>query len=408
MVIKTRCASCGAGLAAPAEKAGARLKCPKCGSPVEVPKSSSSSPTTPAAQRRPAAAAPVAANIDLEDLPGGADLSAFDRAGNTDPFSSAMNLTAGATLGPMSNTPLGGPPKRAGGLFGLEPWVWMIIAGSVSAVVMIGLLAIAKWKNSGESESPAPEQVAAAKPDGERALAPPRPASGKGGSSNVPLITSTKMPQPIADAYASVVMITPYDANASPLPHGTGFVANEAGLIATSHHILAKAHSARVLFNNGETFEVTGYRGIDTEHDLAVLELSSLPSKFSAVRYVADESLQPRIRVYSIGHPEPSRYIIESGLALGVMTADQMPATVRVNHPLPPESIWIQTDANVAGDAGGGPLINETGEVVGVASFQVTTAGKTTGYAAMAYYLEALLNSLTEQATPLQPAESSK
>jgi len=139
---------------------------------------------------------------------------------------------------------------------------------------------------------------------------------------------------------------------------GSGFVIDASGIIATNAHVVEGAETITVITHDGRSIPAT-LLGSDAEHDLAVVKVedSDLPPLDLAV----DRALEVGDSVIAVGNalnlegsPTVSVGII-SALARNVEFADG--STLRN---------LIQTDASISSGDSGGPLLTETGLVVGV------------------------------------------
>lgn len=134
--------------------------------------------------------------------------------------------------------------------------------------------------------------------------------------------------------------------------HGSGFVV-DGGLIVTNHHVIAGASSARIRFQDGRTLQPVHVVVDDAENDLAVLRVDDAALTTLAIP-LATTTGAVGDAVVVIGSPLGLDYSLSSGL----VAARREEQGTRV----------LQIDAVIAPGSSGGPVFNDRGEVLGVAT----------------------------------------
>jgi serine protease Do len=157
---------------------------------------------------------------------------------------------------------------------------------------------------------------------------------------------------------------------------GTGFYLKEYDLIVTNEHVVQQNAEVTIA---GKTFEKAFSRVLytDRKHDLAFLQPppgADLP-ELSLGRY---EALKDGDEVLAIGHPYGFNYTATQGVISRVE---------RIREGLK----YIQIDAAINPGNSGGPLVNSSGEIIGVNTFRVL-GGDNLGFALPVTYLRAALN----------------
>ncbi len=114
-----------------------------------------------------------------------------------------------------------------------------------------------------------------------------------------------------------VVSISTRDSLGASAGMGSGFIIDASGLVATNYHVIKEASSATVRFHDGTEVEVTGYQAIDKKHDLAILQIRSVP-KSAAVLKVAAESPKQGDSIMAIGHPIGFEFSLASGIVSAI------------------------------------------------------------------------------------------
>ena len=153
----------------------------------------------------------------------------------------------------------------------------------------------------------------------------------------------------------------------------------------------------QVQTQNGASFEVTGVHGADPKRDLAILQVSSAvgqgtiqPTGLSFL-VVSNREVLTGERVFAIGSPEG----LPGSLSEGLVSAVRDVGGRRV----------IQTTAAVSPGSSGGPLLDTSGQVVGIVSAQMRN-GQNLNFAIPASIIGQVLvaASSAKAAAPSQPA----
>jgi S1-C subfamily serine protease len=138
---------------------------------------------------------------------------------------------------------------------------------------------------------------------------------------------------------------------------GSGFIIDNNGLILTNAHVVAGATKVTVTLKGGRTVQGK-VRGIDRVTDVAVIEISekNLPS----IAIGNSDSLKPGEWAIAIGNPLGLDNSVTAGIISGTgrTSAEIGAADKRVNY--------IQTDAAINPGNSGGPLLNASGQVIGM------------------------------------------
>ena len=164
-----------------------------------------------------------------------------------------------------------------------------------------------------------------------------------------------------------------YDYHMQPVPQegsGSGFVYDREGHIVTNFHVVENAEEVTVAFAGGESYPAT-IVGQDPSTDLAVLKIDAtdLPRSLA----VADsKNLRVGQFVVAIGNP----FGLERTLTFGVISALER-VIQSPNGRFIGEA--IQTDAAINPGNSGGPMLNLSGEVIGVNSQIISPSGANAG-----------------------------
>ena len=137
---------------------------------------------------------------------------------------------------------------------------------------------------------------------------------------------------------------------------GSGFVFSDEGLILTNAHVVADATAVTVVLPDGRTRSGSTI-GVDHDTDLAIVKISA--DHLQAIRLGTTHTLRQGQLVIAIGNPFGFQHTVTAGVVSA--TGRSLRAnTGRLMTGL------IQTDAALNPGNSGGPLLNTSGDVVGV------------------------------------------
>ncbi len=153
---------------------------------------------------------------------------------------------------------------------------------------------------------------------------------------------------------------------------GSGFVYDTEGHILTNYHVVEDADEVIVTLSDGESYtaEVVGY---DAVNDLAVLYIDAGDSLPDPLVIGDSDNLRVGQTVLAIGNP----YGLDQTLTTGIISA----LGRVIESPKDDRFIGeaIQTDAAINPGNSGGPLINLSGEVIGINSQIISASGSSSG-----------------------------
>ena len=145
---------------------------------------------------------------------------------------------------------------------------------------------------------------------------------------------------------------------------GSGFVMDKAGHIVTNYHVIAGAKSVEVSFSNSDNMKARVV-GSDPSTDIAVLQIDARSRALTPLAFGNSDSVHVGDSVVAIGNPLGYDRSVTAGIVSAVQRAITAPNQYPIDH-------VIQTDAPINHGNSGGPLINSSGQVVGVAA-QIAT-----------------------------------
>ena len=139
---------------------------------------------------------------------------------------------------------------------------------------------------------------------------------------------------------------------------GTGFVIDTNGDIVTNAHVVDGATSVKVRFQSGKTATATVV-GADDSTDIAVIKVNVDSSVLHPLAFGDSKSVQVGQSVAAIGSP----FGLPETMTSGIISAVNRTITAPNNYSI---SGALQTDTAINHGNSGGPLLNLTGQVIGV------------------------------------------
>lgn len=155
---------------------------------------------------------------------------------------------------------------------------------------------------------------------------------------------------------------------------GSGFVIRKDGIILTNYHVVQNAAQLFVNFSNGQRLEGKVI-GVDERADLAVIAVDH--KSLQSVKFGNSDDVMIGEWAIAIGNPFLN-FIndVHPTVTVGVVSA--------LNRNFAPsEGVYyqgmIQTDAAINPGNSGGPLVNASGEVIGINTFIFTGSNNNKG-----------------------------
>lgn len=166
-----------------------------------------------------------------------------------------------------------------------------------------------------------------------------------------PLLESQEAAAIARNAFPSVALVAVADKGGQPLAIGSGFVIDRE-LVVTNRHVVAGGHSAIVkLVGTNTKYDVANVTAVDDKHDLVILRVPNLTAP--RIAFLAGPLPEIGSRIYAIGNPRGLEGTFSDGIVSGLRT-------------LGPDSV-IQITAPISPGSSGGPVLNASGELIGVA-----------------------------------------
>jgi serine protease Do len=155
--------------------------------------------------------------------------------------------------------------------------------------------------------------------------------------------------------------------------NGSGVVVDEQGYILTNQHVILEADRIVVKFFDGNELPASVV-GSDTETDLAVIKVE--PNKTLTAARIGDSE---RARVGDWAMAIGSPFNLSQTVTAGIISAKDREAADLNKRTARGFQYFLQTDAAINPGNSGGPLINLSGEVIGINTAIATTTGDYNG-----------------------------
>lgn len=167
---------------------------------------------------------------------------------------------------------------------------------------------------------------------------------------------------------------------------GTGVIIDTHGHILTNHHVVGDADKVEIRFLDNDKGYQAEVVGKDPATDLAVLKVQGAPpSLLKPAKLGSSDNLKIGEWVVAIGNPFGLDHSITAGIVSAKGRSLMMPDRYED---------FIQTDAAINPGNSGGPLVNLSGEVVGINSAIFSRSG---GYMGIGFAIpSAIAKSVSE------------
>src|SRR5262249_42556585 len=149
---------------------------------------------------------------------------------------------------------------------------------------------------------------------------------------------------------------------------GSGVIVDSSGIVLTNAHVVERATEIEIVTADGKK-QKAKLVGADRRTDLAVLKLQG-SGPFPAATLGDSDKLKVGDWVLAIGSP----FRLQQTVTAGIISAKG-----RAIDPGNGLSDFLQTDAAINPGNSGGPLVNMSGEVVGINSAILSRSGGNVG-----------------------------
>lgn len=171
------------------------------------------------------------------------------------------------------------------------------------------------------------------------------------------VLAQDSLPELVRRIKPSAVAIETFDSQGKALSRGSGFFV-ETDRIVTNRHVIENAYRAEIHSSNGSVYPVKAVLAIDAEGDIALLKVD-VPANNARPLSLERTSPQEGESVVVIGNP----FGLEGSVTNGIVSAVRdIPTFGRI----------IQITAPISPGSSGSPVVNMRGQVIGVATLQIT------------------------------------
>lgn len=191
------------------------------------------------------------------------------------------------------------------------------------------------------------------------------------------------LPALARNARKAVVTVRVFDSKEKSIGTGTGFFISDDGRFVTNQHVIKDAVSAAVRTEDGAIYVVAGALARSTMLDLAVLKAEAKQVPFLRIQTVTPE-IGSRIAI--IGSPRA----LEGSLTDGIISAFREQGN----------GTWLQITAPVSPGSSGSPVLDSSGQVVGVATLNSSGRFQNLNFARSSHDLIKLLESIPTDVKP--------
>ena len=130
---------------------------------------------------------------------------------------------------------------------------------------------------------------------------------------------------------------------------GTGCIVSQDGLILTGSHVVENFKNIEVTTSNGQTYKAQFIAQMGKNKDIALIKINP-KTQLETVSFGDSENVKVGQKVLSIGNP----FGFSNTLTQGIIS--------RIDY----VKNRFQTDAAINPGCSGGPLLNSTGQVIGI------------------------------------------
>jgi len=174
---------------------------------------------------------------------------------------------------------------------------------------------------------------------------------------------------------------------------GSGVIISADGYVVTNNHVAEKARFVRCTLSSRHELEAEVV-GLDPWTDLAVLKLNLKKAGLTSVPFAEfgdSETAEVGQVVLALGSPLG----LSRSLSMGVVSSIDRYFD-DVGEMISPFNLWIQTDAAINPGNSGGPLVNLSGEVIGI-NARAVIFGENLGFAIPSNTVKYVIRQILDQ-----------
>lgn len=150
---------------------------------------------------------------------------------------------------------------------------------------------------------------------------------------------------------------------------GSGVLISATGEVLSNWHVVEKATEVRCLLFNGHAYEAK-IVGLDKDTDISLLQLKLKPGEPPLPFAPLGDSMKLKEGDFVMAMGAP--WGLSRSVSIGIVSC-----TRRFLPGVSEYSLWLQTDAAISPGNSGGPLVNTSGEVIGINTRGIMSGGDT-------------------------------
>jgi serine protease Do len=205
-------------------------------------------------------------------------------------------------------------------------------------------------------------------------------------------------PSPLTDLWGMIPQVRQNGTKLQEVGGGSGFLVSSDGFIVTNKHVVADESAQYTVFtNDGKKYDAKVV-GRDPILDLAVIKIDG--SGFESLNFADSDQVEVGQTAIAIGNAlaefrNTVSVGVVSGLARTITASDSQGGTESLEQ-------LIQTDAGINPGNSGGPLLNLSGEVIGV-NVAVADGANSIGFALNANSVKNVVESVKKNGRIIRP-----
>ena len=254
----------------------------------------------------------------------------------------------------------------------------VVLLSCILAVVALGVGAAAmRFATAGSSTRPIAVRNQSVQPSGAAAgsvvpvqySAPSPSVLGEDEQNNIAIY------QRVNQAVVYITSVTlEYDVFLQAVPQegtGSGVIIDQDGHILTNRHVIKGADQLSVTLADGTELDAKVI-GEDAENDLALLQIDPKGKTLTTMTFGSSSDLKIGQKVLAIGNPFGYDRTLTTGIVSGLARPLQTDDGYVIRE-------TIQTDAAINPGNSGGPLLNSSGEMIGINTAILSPSGASAG-----------------------------
>lgn len=175
-----------------------------------------------------------------------------------------------------------------------------------------------------------------------------------------------------AQKYEEAVVKITVTLQSIPMTFGTGFFVSQDGLLVTNHHVIKESFTPgfhlSIKTKSGQEFLNYDVLGCSDERniDLCLLKVNFKPKSFFQV---STKSISKGEDIFTWGHPRGYDYSLSTGIVSGIHKQDGFTKSMIDDSKTPKSIEMVQISAPISPGNSGGPVFDENGSLVGMATW---------------------------------------